>query len=108
MSQQSLYLEPEIRQHGSTEPTAGTSRCDGDILLEDTLVFSIGNAGFELTKREGEILRLIAGGQTNKQIARRLSRSERTVEYHRNRLMRKMAAHNTAELVRVALVMGIA
>jgi DNA-binding NarL/FixJ family response regulator len=46
-------------------------------------------------------------GQTNKQIAQRLSRSERTIEYHRNRLMRKMAAHNAAELVRHALVTGI-
>jgi len=50
---------------------------------------------------------MIVGGRTNKQIARLLSRSERTVEYHRNRLMRKMAAHNTAELVRLAMVTGI-
>jgi DNA-binding NarL/FixJ family response regulator len=77
-----------------------------DKFLENTVVFSIDNP-VELTKREGDILRLIVTGQTNKQIARRLSRSERTVEYHRNRLMRKMATHNTAELVRRALVMGI-
>jgi DNA-binding NarL/FixJ family response regulator len=83
------------------------THCDGDELLEDTLIFSIDNADFELTRRECEILLLIAAGQTNKQIARQLSRSERTVEYHRNRLMRKMAAHNAAELVRKAIVSGI-
>lgn len=77
-----------------------------DKLLENTLVFSTGS-DVALTRREGEILRLIIGGQTNKQIARRLSRSERTVEFHRNRLMRKMAAHNAAELVKRSLVMGI-
>jgi DNA-binding NarL/FixJ family response regulator len=79
---------------------------DSDKHLENTLVFSIDNP-VALTKREGDILRLIVTGQTNKQIARRLSRSERTVEYHRNRLMRKMSAHNAAELVRRSLVMGV-
>jgi len=79
---------------------------DADKLLENTLVFNTGSA-LALTKREEEILRLIIGGHTNKQIARRLSRSERTVEFHRNRLMRKMAAHNSAELVRHAIGMGV-
>ena len=78
-----------------------------DKFLENALVFNAGS-DVVLTNREGEILRLIIGGHTNKQIARRLSRSERTVEYHRNRLMRKLAAHNAAELVKRSLVMGIA
>jgi DNA-binding CsgD family transcriptional regulator len=77
-----------------------------DKLLEKNLVFDIGN-DVPLTKREEEILRLIVSGQTNKQIARQLSRSERTVEYHRNRLMRKVGAHNAAQLVKGALVMGL-
>ena len=78
-----------------------------DKLLEKNLVFDIGNNDVPLTKREEEILRLIVSGQTNKQIARRLSRSERTVEYHRNRLMRKVGAHNAAQLVKGAMVMGL-
>lgn len=77
-----------------------------DKLLEKNLVFDIGN-GVSLTKREEEILRLIVSGQTNKQIAHQLSRSERTVEYHRNRLMQKIGAHNAAQLVKVAMVMGL-
>jgi DNA-binding CsgD family transcriptional regulator len=77
-----------------------------DTLLENTIVFNTDN-GIILTKREKEILRLIGAGQTNKQIARHLSRSERTVEFHRNRLMRKMSAHNAAELVRKAIVLGV-
>jgi DNA-binding CsgD family transcriptional regulator len=77
-----------------------------DKLLEKKLVFDIDN-DVPLTKREEEILRLIVSGQTNKQIARQLSRSERTVEYHRNRLMRKVGAHNAAQLVKGALVMGL-
>ena len=77
-----------------------------DKLLEKNLVFDIGN-DVPLTKREEEILRLIVSGQTNKQIAHRLSRSERTVEYHRNRLMCKVGAHNAAQLIKSALVMGL-
>jgi DNA-binding CsgD family transcriptional regulator len=100
--------ENEVRLgEGAAEEVFGNSGLAGDQLLENTLVFSIGNGDIPLTKREAEILRLIAGGHTNKQIAKRLSRSERTVEYHRNRLMRKMTAHNPAELVRRAIVLGV-
>ena len=77
-----------------------------DTFLEKALIFNTDNA-VELTRREGEILRLIVDGCTNKQIAKQLSRSERTVEFHRNRLMRKMASHNAAELVRQAIGLGI-
>jgi DNA-binding NarL/FixJ family response regulator len=89
---------------------ATSQSCDAgyerDTLLEKALIFNADNS-VELTNREGEILQLIVSGQTNKQIAKQLSRSERTVEFHRNRLMRKMAAHNAAELVRQAIGLGI-
>jgi DNA-binding CsgD family transcriptional regulator len=77
-----------------------------DKFLENTLLFDVNN-GISLTKREGEILQLIVSGQTNKQIAQFLTRSERTVEFHRNRLMRKLGAHNAAELVKSAMAIGL-
>jgi DNA-binding NarL/FixJ family response regulator len=77
-----------------------------DGILESALIFDLGR-DIPLTKREGEILRLIVTGRTNKQIAGRLSRSERTIEYHRNRLMRKIGAHNAAQLVKSALAMNL-
>jgi DNA-binding NarL/FixJ family response regulator len=77
-----------------------------DQLLENTLNFNTENGDIALTKRESEILRLIAAGLTNKQIAKQLTRSERTIEYHRNRLMRKLSAHNCAQLVRRAILIG--
>jgi DNA-binding CsgD family transcriptional regulator len=86
------------------EPT--TAGRPEDKFLENALIFDASN-GISLTKREGEILRLIVSGQTNKQIAHGLSRSERTVEFHRNRLMRKMGSHNAAELVKFAMGMGL-
>jgi len=77
-----------------------------DNLLEETLVVGIGPAE-ALTKREAEILKLIVAGKTNKKIAQKIYRTERTVEYHRYRLMRKLGAHNAADLVRRAISMGI-
>lgn len=61
-----------------------------------------------LTKREKQILEYIIAGHTNKEIAQKLYRTQRTVEYHRNRLMRKLDTHTTAELVKRAILMGIA
>lgn len=60
-----------------------------------------------LTSRETQILRWIVDGKTNKQIAQMLNRSVRTVEYHRNRLMKKLNAHTAAEMVKQAIRMGI-
>ena len=82
-------------------------RPQADRHLENTLVNNIGISE-PLTKRETQILRSILAGKTNKQIALTLSRSRRTIEYHRNRLMRKLNARNTVELVKRAVAMGIA
>jgi two-component system response regulator NreC len=56
-----------------------------------------------LTRREREVLRLIADGLTNKEIAARLSLSINTIETHRKHLMEKLACHNAAELVRFSV-----
>ncbi len=60
-----------------------------------------------LTDRECEVLRLIASGLTNKKIANRLSISIKTVETHRTRIMQKLDAHTSADLVRGAIKMGL-
>jgi two-component system response regulator FixJ len=52
-----------------------------------------------LTRREHEVLALIAGGASNKEAGRRLGISPRTVEVHRARIMEKLGARNTVELV---------
>ncbi len=77
-----------------------------DGFLEDTLANNRIEKSKLLTKREAEVLQLIVSGRTNKEVARVLSRSERTVEYHRNRLMNKLGAHNAAELVKQAIARG--
>ena len=59
-----------------------------------------------LTTREREVLRLIAEGGTNKDIANQLSLSVYTVEGHRGRLMEKLNLHSTGDLVRFAIRNG--
>ncbi len=58
----------------------------------------------QLTPREQEVLGLTTQGFTNKDIARQLGISPRTVENHRARMMEKMRAANLAELCRMAAV----
>ena len=56
-----------------------------------------------LTDRECEVLRLIAQGKRNKEIAAELTVSVNTVETHRKHIMEKLDLHNTAEIVRFAV-----
>ncbi len=55
----------------------------------------------QLTAREREIMSLVADGKSSKVIALDLGISERTVELHRSRMMKKMAARSVADLVRM-------
>jgi FixJ family two-component response regulator len=55
-----------------------------------------------LTAREREVLRGVAAGKLNKQIAGELEISEATVKFHRSRLMKRMQANTAAELMRLA------
>jgi DNA-binding NarL/FixJ family response regulator len=59
-----------------------------------------------LTSREKEVLRLIAKGLANKQIADELSISIKTVEKHRQQMMSKLNIHEVASLTRYALSKG--
>lgn len=56
----------------------------------------------ELTRREREILRLVALGYTNVEISRALSLAIRTVETHRSHIVHKTGAQTRAQLVRLA------
>ncbi len=60
-----------------------------------------------LTGREREILKMIAEGKSNKEIADILSLSIRTVQAHRANLMAKLHMHDRTELVRYAIRKGL-
>jgi FixJ family two-component response regulator len=56
-----------------------------------------------LTPRERQVMELVVAGKANKVIAIDLAISERTVELHRGRIMKKMGARSLAELMRMVL-----
>jgi two-component system nitrate/nitrite response regulator NarL len=68
------------------------------------------NEGFKevpLTKREIEILKYIAEGNSNQEIANKLYISYNTVDTHRKNIMHKLSIKNTAGLVRYAIEKGL-
>lgn len=77
----------------------------------DPLVRGRGHAGVmvdpELTERQRAAAILIARGHTNRDVARELRVSLRTVEGERSRLMRKLGFERRSELVRWALQRGL-
>ncbi len=61
----------------------------------------------QLTRREQEVLKLLAFGYTNNEIAEKLCLSDRTVEKHRSNITGKLGLKSRAELVRFALDNGL-
>ena len=58
----------------------------------------------ELTERERQVMNGIVDGESNRQIAARLGLSEKTIEFHRSKVMRKMEAGSLADLTRKVVV----
>jgi two-component system response regulator NreC len=61
----------------------------------------------ELTPREREVLKLIAEGNTNQDIAELLCLSRKTVETHRSNIMDKLDLHKVTDLVKYAIREGL-
>jgi two-component system nitrate/nitrite response regulator NarL len=68
---------------------------------------SDGPSPMNLTNREREVLIFIAEGLSNKEIAVKLNLGVRTVETHRERIMRKLNIHSIAGLTRFAIAKGM-
>ena len=81
------YLQPELGARLAAEPEAVSPD--------------------DLSERELEVLRLIALGHTNNEIAERLFLSVRTVESHRAHIQQKLAINTRSELVRYAIQRGL-
>jgi DNA-binding NarL/FixJ family response regulator len=75
--------------------------------LEEKRIVKTRTAWDTLTKREREILKLIAEGYKNKEIADYLCVSLKTVEKHRTNLMKKLDIHNVATLTAFAMEKGL-
>ncbi|MBP1635251.1 MAG: two component transcriptional regulator, LuxR family [Acidobacteria bacterium] len=60
-----------------------------------------------LTDREKQVLKLVAEGHSNKEVAELLDVSVKTAMSHRERIMRKLDLHSRTELIRFALQKGV-
>ena len=60
-----------------------------------------------LSAREGEVLRLVATGLTNAEVAEKLFLSTRTVDWHLSSIYRKLGLHSRAEATRFAIEHGL-
>jgi DNA-binding NarL/FixJ family response regulator len=78
-----------------------------DGLLQGKKAFAIRSSWETLTQREREILKLVAEGHKNKEIADLLCISLKTVEKHRANLMEKLDLHNVASLTALAAEKGL-
>ncbi|MBN1481367.1 DNA-binding response regulator [candidate division KSB1 bacterium] len=76
-------------------------------VVKDWLTPDSNHNGSPLTSREREILKLLAEGYSNKEIASMLFISPKTVETHRHRINDKLNLGNVADLVRYALKEGL-
>lgn len=61
----------------------------------------------ELTDREREVLKLVAEGQSSKEIAEKLYVTTKTIVFHRQSIMEKLKLHSVAELTKYAVRMGL-
>jgi len=85
------YVHPELGARLVSAETEAARRADED----------------PLSDREREVLRLLALGHTNQEIAKQLYISVRTAETHRAHIMQKLRLSSRAELVRYALTEGL-
>jgi two-component system, NarL family, nitrate/nitrite response regulator NarL len=74
--------------------------------LEEAGADAAGDA-VKLTTRERQVLAMIAGGQSNKEMASELNVGVRTIETHRERVMNKLNIHSVAGLTKYAITNGI-
>lgn len=77
------------------------------MLEQDSYAAEQRNKQLILTRREKEVLQLIAANNTSQEIAQKLFLSKRTVDTHRNSLLLKLGVKNSAGLVKKAIDIGL-
>ena len=77
------------------------------VLNDQAEITALRSSYESLTPREQEVMRLVAAGMLNKQIGLKLGISEITVKAHRGKVMQKINADSVADLVKIAVRLGL-
>ncbi len=93
VAQGNVYLSPQVSRHVIDNYLSGVEKEISPVE--------------QLTPRQREILKLIAEGKSNKEIAQALSISVKTVDSHRSQLMERLNIHDVVGLVRFAIKTGV-
>ncbi len=98
LSRHTPYLTARGAERPAAVPAADAGR---------NAAVSRGGRVTSLTQREREVLRLLAQGESNREVGEQLSISAKTVETHRANVMRKLGASSIVDLVHYAIRNGI-
>jgi FixJ family two-component response regulator len=101
------FLQKPFSDQALLDIIHGALRRDREARRDRAEVASIRVRFDTLTPRERDVLRLVIQGRLNKQIAGDLGISEKTVKFHRGRVMEKTQVGSVAELVRQADRLGL-
>ena len=96
---------PEEILYGIQQVIAGKSFYDEE--TEELMQSKAADDKIVLTRREKEVLNLIADGYTNPEIAEKLFVSTSTVDSHRKNMLLKLGVKNTAALIKKSIAMDI-
>ncbi|GIW74608.1 MAG: DNA-binding response regulator [Phycisphaerales bacterium] len=101
------FLEKPFRDQELLEQIAKAIEADRARRRQAQSIASIQERLATLTPREREVMDLVVDGYANKQVAARLGLSEKTIEVHRSRVMKKMRARTLPCLVKMAIAAGV-
>jgi FixJ family two-component response regulator len=101
------FLTKPIRDQDLIDAVATAVRMDHDRRQDLVQITRLREQYALLTRRERQVMALVASGLMNKQVASELSIREATVKMHRGSVMRKMGAKSVATLARMAEALNI-
>ena len=102
------FLTKPVRREALLGAVQNALERDGQERKSRALMRELRSRYESLTAREREVFILVVAGKLNKQTAAELGTVERTIKVHRGRIMDKMRAESLAELVRIAVQLGLA
>lgn len=101
------FLAKPFRDQDMIDAVIAALECDAKRLATDRSLHDLRTCWESLTPREREVLRHVAAGLMNKQIAGNMGIAEITAKIHRGQAMRKMNSRSVAELVRKMEALGV-